>query len=163
MAQLVLPIFPEGSTAITRSLVFEKSDGTVYYFHGCIPIFSHAEDDIASFKMFTSQLVVNGTCKQVDIIRAFGVPPISVKRAVKLYREEGTHAFFVKKKRSRTSRVLTPDVLAKAQALLDKGVSPSGIAEELAVKSDTLRKAIYDGRLKESKEGDKKKLKVREA
>ncbi len=163
MAQLVLPIFPEGSTAITPSLVFEKSDGTVFYFHGCIPIFSHPENDIASFRMFTSQLVVNGTCKQVDIIRAFGVPPISVKRAVKLYREKGTHAFFEKKKRSRTPRVLTPEVLTKAQTLLDDGLSSSGVAEKLAVKADTLRKAIYDGRLKEKEAGDKKKPKVKEA
>jgi hypothetical protein len=36
--------------------------------------------------MITSQFCVNGCAKQSDIIRAFGVTSISVKRSVKTYR-----------------------------------------------------------------------------
>ncbi len=98
MAQMVLPIFPEGMTMITSVLGFEKRDGQVYYFHGGLAVFSHAEDDSKSFRMFTSQLVVNGNCKQVDIIRAFGIPSITMKRAVKLFQEKGPAGFFEKRK-----------------------------------------------------------------
>lgn len=47
--------------------------------------------------MFTSQLIAQGTRKQMDIIRAFAVPAISVKRAVKLFRAKGAAGFFRKK------------------------------------------------------------------
>ena len=94
MAQMQLPIFPPHYTLITPQVGFEKRDGTVYYFHGSLPVYSHAEDDLSSFRLFTSQLVVNGHVKQVDIVRAFGVSAISVKRSVKKLCEEGPGAFF---------------------------------------------------------------------
>jgi hypothetical protein len=50
-------------------------------------VFSHAGTDIATFRMITSQFCVSGHVKQSDIIRAFGVTSISVKRSVKIYRE----------------------------------------------------------------------------
>ena len=87
MPQLVLPLFPSGSTEISPVLAFEKREGWVTYFHGLLPIFTHAENDIASFRLITSQLYVGGACRQVDICRVFGVTAISVKRAVKLFRE----------------------------------------------------------------------------
>jgi phage portal protein BeeE len=37
--------------------------------------------------MITAQFCESGNAKQAEIARAFGVPPISVKRAVKLYRK----------------------------------------------------------------------------
>ena len=59
-----------------------------------MPLFQHPEKDIKSFRLYTSQLVVNGNAKQSEIARAFGVSPISVKRWVKKFREEGSQAFF---------------------------------------------------------------------
>ncbi len=155
MAQLVLPVFPEGVTLITPSTAFEKREGTIYYFHGCVPVFSHSEEDKKTFRMFVSQLVVTGVCKQIDIIKAFGIPPIQIKRAVKLYREKGPEAFYQNKKLERKRRVLTPEVLSKAQTLLDEGLSCSQVADELKIKRDTLKKAISDKRLLE-REGKKK-------
>lgn len=156
MSQMVLPVFPEGVTMITSVLGFEKRDGQVYYFHGTIPIFNHAEDDIQSFKMFTSQLAANGNCKQMDIVRAFGITPISMKRGVKLYREKGPAGFFRKRKVVKKPRVLTPAVLAMAQALLDEGKTRSEAAEELKIKPDTLYRAIRSGKLIERPITEKK-------
>ena len=89
MPQLHLPMFPSGVTRITEDLAFWQKDGDVSYFNGHLPVFSHAEHDIATFRMITSQFCVNGRARQSDIIRAFGVTPISVKRSVKIYREKG--------------------------------------------------------------------------
>jgi hypothetical protein len=36
---------------------------------------------VASFHMITAQFCVNGDAKQADIVRAFGVTKISLKRA----------------------------------------------------------------------------------
>ena len=67
-------------TPITDVLAFAKQDGRVTYFSGQMPVFSHAEDDVASFRMITSQFCAHGGATQSDIIRVFGVTSISVKR-----------------------------------------------------------------------------------
>ena len=86
MPQLHLPMFPTGVTHITSELAFEKKDGCITYFNGHMPVFTHDEKDVATFRMITSQFCVSGYTKQSDIIRAFGVTSISVKRSVKLAR-----------------------------------------------------------------------------
>ena len=146
MAQLQLPIFPVGSTEVTHDLAIEKRDGQVTYFYGTLPVFSHAESDIASFKMITAQFYLNGYVKQMDIVRAFGVSPISVKRAVKRFQEEGPQGFYTEKK-TRGTTVLTAEVLKQAQQLLDDGLEPCEVADQLAIKRDTLSKAIRAKRL----------------
>ena len=45
--------------------------------------------------------------------------------------------------------VLTPEVIVKAQGLLDEGYCRGDVCKELKVKYDTLRKAIAAGRLPE--------------
>jgi hypothetical protein len=60
MPQLHLPMFPHGVTPITEVLAFAKQDGRVTYFSGQMPVFSHAEDDVASFRIFTSQFCAHG-------------------------------------------------------------------------------------------------------
>ena len=82
--------FQSGVTHITSELAFEKKDGCITYFNGHVPVFTHGEKDVAAFRMITSQFCESGYAKQSDIIRAFGVTSISVKRSVKLYREKGT-------------------------------------------------------------------------
>jgi len=146
MAQLQLPIFPVGSTEVTHDLAIEKREGQVTYFYGTLPVFSHAESDIASFKMITAQFYLNGYVKQMDIVRAFGVSAISVKRAVKRFQEEGPQGFYAEKK-TRGTVVLTTEVLKQAQQLLDDGLEACEVADQLAIKRDTLSKAIRAKRL----------------
>ena len=83
MPQLQLPIFPPGLTSITEDLAFEQQDGKVVYFHGALPVYQHDQEDLRTFRMWTSQLIANGTVRQRDIARAFGVPLATVKRYVK--------------------------------------------------------------------------------
>jgi transposase len=146
MPQLQLPIFSEGMTLINQNLGFVRKDNTVTYIYGSLPVFSHDVDDMQTFRMFTSQLYVNGSASQSEICRAFGVSKISVKRSVKLYREKGMASFFLEPNR-RGPAVLTPPVLDKVQGLLDAGRSIPEIAQELALKADTLRKAVQAGKL----------------
>ena len=139
-------MFPSDVTEINSLVSFAKREGTVYYFNGALPVFSHAQQDRASFRMFTSQLVANGNCTQMEIVRAFGISAISMKRYVKLYRQEGVSGFF-KARVARQPRVLTPEVLQRAQELMQQGKERNAVALELGVKSDTLRKAIGAGRI----------------
>jgi hypothetical protein len=146
MPQLQLPIFPNGLTSITEDLAFQRADGRVVYFHGLMPVFQHDERDLKSFRMYTSQLIANGTVRQRDIVRAFGVPLATVKRYMKLHREHGAAGFF-RPPRRRSASVLTPEVKLRAQSLLDEGKNVPEVSSEIGVAGDTLRKAIQAGRL----------------
>jgi len=151
MPQLQLPMFPAGVTEINHLIAVVKKEGTVYYVHGHLPVFSHAEDDVRAFRMFTSQMIVDGTVKPKEIVRAFGVPRVTVKRYVKVLRERGTAGFYVAKPRHSSASVLKGEVLERAQQLLEEGRSVPEVAGELQVLGNTLHKALRAGRLQKKR------------
>jgi transposase-like protein len=150
MPQVQLPIFPEGVTHISSEIAFQCQDGKVCYFNGHLPVFIHDKDDLATFRMYTSQLVINGTATQAQIARAFGVPLVTVKRYVKLHRQGGTSAFFVAPKQRSASK-LNPQVCQQVQALLDQGLEVPEVGRRVGILANTLHKAIRSGRLQRAK------------
>ena len=148
MPQVQMPVFPAWTTKITAELAFEKREGKVVYFNGHLPVFIHGQEDLGAFRLYTSQLIINGTASQGQIVEAFGVPLVTVKRCVKRLREKGAGAFFKAPERKAGSK-LTPERLVQAQARLDEGWSVPAISQELGVLKSTLHKAIDDGRLKQ--------------
>lgn len=157
MGQPILPLFIEGETSINRKIHYEydKSDNTIYYYLFCHPLFSHSRSDDVSFFLMIAQLIIHGHCKNVEIVKAFGVTPISVKRAVKKFRNGGPPSFF-KNRATRGPNVMTPEVITEAQKLLDDGENRSQVAEELGLRVNTLSKAIQAGKLTEKKRVDSK-------
>ena len=151
MPQLQLPIFPAGVTHITNELGFECREGTVTYFTGQMPVFRHAVDDRRTFRMIISQFVMNGNARQAEIARAFGIPLANVKRAVRRHREQGTAGFYAPRRGRRGPALLTPEVIAQLQDLLDAGVATAQAARELQLKPDTVSKAVRAGRLRKKK------------
>jgi hypothetical protein len=147
MPQLHLPLFPDGVSHITDQLAFMKKDGQITYFNGHMPVFSHAENDVATFRMITSQFCVSGYVQQTDIIRTFGVTSISVKRSVKTYREKGPKGFYAARV-TRGAAVLVDAVIAEAEELLAGGTSEAEVAEKLGLRLNTLQKAIRAGRVR---------------
>jgi hypothetical protein len=147
MPQVQLPLFPAGCTPINEHVAFECREGQVTYLNGHLPVFTHAHDDLAAFRLFTSQLIVNGSATQGQIARAFGLPKIAVKRAVKKYRTGGPGAFFQPAPRREGSK-LNSAVLAQAQDLLDQGLAVPAISAQTGVLATTLHKALGDGRLR---------------
>jgi len=147
MPPIQLPLFSPELTEINRRVSYQKREGRIYYFHYYTPLFSHEESDLESFRLITSQLVINGSVKEIEISRAFGVSYISVKRNVKRLKEEGISGFFHKRK-GRSAHILTAEVIEKAQNLLDKGQHAAEVARRLDLKANTIRKAIQAGRLK---------------
>ena len=71
-----------------------------------LPVFQHGEGDVGAFRLFTSQMIVNGTVKPKDIVRAFGVPMVTVKRYFKVMRERGSEGFYVRQARHSSASVL---------------------------------------------------------
>lgn len=56
---------------------------------GTLPVFTRGEEELPAFRLFTTQLIVDGAATEGEIVRAFGVPAITVKRSVKRYRTAG--------------------------------------------------------------------------
>src|ERR1019366_8203184 len=100
MPQLQLPIFPAGAKCITNEIAAECRDKQVVYLYGSLPVFQHAEGDLQSFRLITSQPIDMGAVRQVDIVNAFGVPLPTVKRYLRLLRDDGSKAFFAEPKRA---------------------------------------------------------------
>jgi hypothetical protein len=143
-----LPVFPVGTTNITPELAFERRDEQVVYFNGHLPVFTHAVRDVASFRFFTTQLIVNGTASQGHIAKAFGLSLTTIKRCVKKFHDKGASGFFVSPPR-RQGKKLTPERLLEVQSLLDQGETVPAISAREGLLATTLHKAIDSGRLKQ--------------
>jgi transposase len=147
--QALLPLIPVGATRINDLLSVVRENGQWIYFHGARPLFQHLETDRRSFRMFTAQLICLGSCRQIEIVRAFGVSKNSVIRSVNTYRAGDVNAFYAPRV-TRGASVTTPEVTLQAQQLLLAGWSRKEVAAQLGLKLDTLRKAIQQGRLTET-------------
>lgn len=99
MSREKLPKFPGSVTPISETWAVMTERGQVKYLNRTLPgapvFFAHAVDDLQTFRMFTSQFCMCGTVTQSEIVRAFGVSLSSVRRGVKLLREEGPAGFYV--------------------------------------------------------------------
>jgi len=105
VTQFQLPLFQDGVNLITPHLGYQKSDGQILYLNGMTPVFIHDEGDIASFKMIVSQFYLNGAAKQAQLVKAFGINPLALKRWVKRAREHGPKCFYEPgKRRPRTAK-----------------------------------------------------------
>jgi hypothetical protein len=146
MPQVQLPIFPHGSVEINKDLACRVEGEQVVYYNGHLPVFMHAKSDLASFRLFTSQLIVQGSATQGHIAKAFGVPLVAIKRATKLYRARGAAGFFVRAARRQGSQ-LNGLRLEQARRLIEQGQLLKVVSQQTGVLRDTLRKAIAAGRL----------------
>ena len=152
MLQQILPLIPHGATEINGLVSVFCDEDRWTYFVGTLPTYFHDKTDLRMFRLTTSLIIESGACRQVDIIRTFGVSKSSVIRSVNKLRKGGPEAFFVQRRGRRGGKVLTRKVIEKAQSLLDQGYTRRDVCQELSVKYDTLGKAINDARLLEPKQ-----------
>jgi hypothetical protein len=145
--QLMLPIIPSGATEINNQVSIWCGEERWTYFLGLHPIYSHHPSDLLLFRLCTSLLIESGACRQIEIIKTFGVSKSSMDRSLCLLRAQGAGGFFKPRKVRYGGTVLTPEKVAQAQQLLNQQWNRHDIAAELAVSYDTLRKAISAGRL----------------
>ncbi len=119
---------------------------------GVYPIYSHPCNDLRMFRLTAAQLIDTGNCQACDIIRTFGVSKSSIDRALRRYRQGGAEAFFQRRCSPRGGTVMSPEVIQRAQRMLNAHATRRKVADELEIAYSTLVKAIQDGRLHESDE-----------
>ena len=147
MPQLQLPVFPAGATEINRNVAVECQDGMVVYIHGHLPVFQHQAANLKTFRYYTSQLIDTGAAKAGEIAKTFVVPLATVKRYVKVYREQKEGGFFLPRERQRSATRLTEEIKLAAQRLLEAGESVAEVGRRLDVLPTTLHKALKSKRL----------------
>ena len=92
--QLCLPIFPAKAKMISNCLGVYENDGIVQYIANGLPIYSHASEDLQSFRFITSNFIKEGLCKATEVARCFGVSVDTVNRYLSKLRTQGEAAFF---------------------------------------------------------------------
>lgn len=150
MAQLLLPIFPMDTKFLSPTLGVKEQDGTVYYIHVGMPIYSHDPHDLTKFRYVTSNLILQGLCGQVDVCRVFCVSTDSVSRWKRRLVKEGESAFFNEEKRHGRSHKLLPDVLERIEQKLSAGKKAYSIAKEEGISEGSIRYALKQGYLKKN-------------
>jgi transposase len=144
-------LIPQGATPINHQVGVFNDLGDWIYLLGMYPIYRHRDGDQRGFRVTIAQLIDSSACSPTEIRTAFGISKSCMDRTLRKYRAGGITSFYDKKPRQRRSPVITPEVTARALQLLDEGYSKSAVAEELAINLDTLRRAVWDGRLCETK------------
>lgn len=150
--QPTLPLKPQGATSINEQVCVVPENRKWVYYVSMYPVYYHAEGDHDHFRLIIAQLIESGTCRNHEIVSAFGITKNCACRAVRQLRERGVRSFFQKRRTRSGGTQLTVKKVSEAQILLDRGMSRQDVAEELRVNQDTLRKAINDGRLNEPEE-----------
>jgi hypothetical protein len=135
---------------ITLTLGVREENGTVFYLHSGMPIFSHLSGDMNMFRYITSNFILQGLCSNQDIVDAFHVSTDSVSRWKKKLSEQGETVFFRGEARHGRSHKLLPDVLDRIQRKLDEGKSTNSIAKEEGISEGSIRYAFDHNRLKKS-------------
>jgi len=149
--ELLLPIFPKDTILITPTLGVFEHDGIITYLQSGLPIYTHLKENIDAFRFFTAKLVTMGRCRQVDIVRAFGVSEDSVARSVKLFNEKSESGFFGPDGRKGKAHKMLPERKARIQKMLDKGLIVNRIAKKEKISEGTIRYWIKKGELKKKR------------
>jgi hypothetical protein len=118
--QLILPMIPIGATEINDHVSAWRGEDRWTYFLGTHPIYSHHANDYRMFRLITSMLIDSGACRQIEIIRTFGVSKSNIDRSLRMLRTGGPESFFkpTHKGRRGGGKVLNRETLENAQRLL---------------------------------------------
>jgi transposase len=149
MSQLLLPLFPIDTQMLTPVIGVREHEGLVHYLLSGLPIYSHSKEDHLRFRYITSHLLLQGLCKNQDIVDLFHVSHDSVGRWKKRLSEEGESAFFGEtERRHGHSHKLLPTALSRIQAKMDQGKSVYSIAKAEGISEGSIRYWIKQGELK---------------
>lgn len=78
--QLHLPIFPADCTMISDTVGCYKKDGLIQYIVNGLPVYAHAESDLASFRFITSNFISQKLCRKSEIKANFHVSEDGIDR-----------------------------------------------------------------------------------
>ncbi len=119
-------------------------DGSTHYFHCLLPIGRHAADDRCALLRRVGEMAAIGTATPRELACACGLGLSTVRRAVRVWREQGEAGFYSPRKpRARTA--VTPEIKRAAERALTLGASLRLAARKVGLHVETLRRNIRAG------------------
>ena len=113
-----------------------------------MPIYSHAKNNIKQFRFITSKFINLGLCRLIDISKAYSVSYDSVKRYSGKLKKDGEDSFFKSQSGKGSCYKLVPELIEKAEQLINEGKSNSAVARSIGVTEGTIRHSYKTGILK---------------
>ena len=147
--QMMLPLIPDGATRVNDAAAVLRVEDACVYFTSLQPVYRHEAKDRRGFYLTCCMMMDSGLCRERGILKTFGVPRRTLDNWQDKFKKGGIKAFFIEHVSRRGPTILTPEVIAEAQLLLDQGCARAEVAAALGIKSCTLRKAINQNRLVE--------------
>jgi hypothetical protein len=146
--QTQLPIFPSDVKLFNPHVGVFFHDEFVFYMHNGSPLFCHTPEDRNSYRYITANLVQTHLCRPSEIARVFGVSIRSIQLNAKALHEKGPSWFFNRVETRGKCYKFTPETIAKAEGMLNKGKSKIEVARELGVSDSAISYHIRKGNIK---------------
>ena len=148
---------PDDAEMVSEHLAIARHDGQITFFNASGPCFSCADDDESALRvaaaMFTEPEVNLATPSQMAKVLDRHRSRIHEYR--KQFQEGGAEALAVKKRGPRGASKLKDDLLARAQDLLNEGMSNRKVAKLIGVDEGSIRKALKEQRLVRPKRSER--------
>ena len=139
---------PQRATPINDRVGVINDNGHWTYLLGMHPVYGHPAADRRGFKLAIAQLVDCGACRQVEILTAFGISKSNLDRgAVALPGRRHRGVFRADGEAAPPRAGAHPGSVAGSTAVARRGPGKPAVAARLGVPLDTLRRAVWDGRL----------------
>ncbi len=148
--QLHLPLFPATATLVSSYLGVYENEGIVQYIVNGMPVYSHAKDDLNSFRYIISNFIHEKLCRKTEVQRCFHVSEDTVYRAYRKFLKEGASGFFHPSNSKGTPHKINGEKKQRIQSKLDQGQSVNSIAKQEGVRESAIRYQIKQGYLKKS-------------
>ena len=142
-----LPLLPPNAQVLSPDLALAREDGNVVFFNGSGPIYSCREDDHFALRVAGGMLVGLGLASPTAVAAGLEVHPSTICRNRDKLQSKGAASLKPQRPGPQGAHKLRGRVRAKAQRLLDEGLSMRKTAERVGVAEGTIRHALKTGQL----------------
>lgn len=145
--QFQLPATPGGSQEVNDTVAIVRAGGHVAYFAAGVPVFVHAEDDVAGRRVAAVQLIELGLAQQDELSAALAINRSTLYRQHRKLMHAGVLGVVDGKRGPRGPHRFTPEKQQRAAQLLATGASNRQVAQQIGVTEGAIRHARRRGTL----------------
>lgn len=150
-----LDLLPSDAILVGDSLAIQRDGDRIVFFNAAGPIFFAQQDDRISIRLAAVTVVENGWAKSGQLAEALGLDRSTVYRDRRKFQEKGVEGLAPKRRGPKGAHTLTPEVIAEAEKLLDRGFSICETAANVGVSDRGLRHGMARGLVRRPRSSEK--------
>lgn len=140
-----LDLLPPDAVTVGDSLAIHRDDERIVFFNAAGPIFTCHQEDRVSIRVAAVTVLEHGWATKSDLANALGLHRSTLHRDQCKFRESGVEGLTEKRRGPKQAHTLTPELIRKAQKLLDRGVSIRKTAAAIGMSNRGLQHGIARG------------------